>query len=424
MPRIESIKVPTQTFGEVKLKRFNFDDSSFALKLLSETKDGREYTIRVLHHQLIAPQLSSEDFERIPNDELRDLARAFIANEPSMFRAFKETNDEELYVNFREAIDQGIKEIGKKFVELAIPALPDISTIQNLADTLAKVRLRTLQSVQHAIEHIQSADFQESILGQFLESVNKLLFTQQPQLAGITPILSSLNKDQLNALAELSTNLSSKLRSREFYDELHSVSSRLASIPAAQQQTTFGQQVTDKINEAFKSAKDNPRAFDQVEQLVQDRIQTLPKDRISLEGIALIVAVLSLLAGMLEAGVGLLQYLNSRAPSDIQNRSLRAEENQSESLTRLLEFVEKIASNTQQLIPTEDPSTYYVIERPVDVRSKPTAKSASLGKLYPNQKVRLVQRKHEWIYVEYFDYIEGVPKYAWLLKKYSKMLND
>lgn len=42
--------------------------------------------------------------------------------------------------------------------------------------------------------------------------------------------------------------------------------------------------------------------------------------------------------------------------------------------------------------------------------------------LYPNQKVRLEKSAHRWIYVEYFDYIEGIPKMGWVNKKYLKML--
>ena len=44
--------------------------------------------------------------------------------------------------------------------------------------------------------------------------------------------------------------------------------------------------------------------------------------------------------------------------------------------------------------------------------------------LLPKQKSRLVQRRHKWIYVEYFDEIEGIPKYGWANKKYLKKIEE
>jgi hypothetical protein len=58
------------------------------------------------------------------------------------------------------------------------------------------------------------------------------------------------------------------------------------------------------------------------------------------------------------------------------------------------------------------------VDREVTLRLKPKAKSPVFGLLFPDQKVRVIQRRHKWIYVEYVDEIEGVPKYGWAYKKY------
>jgi len=86
-------------------------------------------------------------------------------------------------------------------------------------------------------------------------------------------------------------------------------------------------------------------------------------------------------------------------------------------------LLKQIASNTEQRIPDKDENAYYVVVRKVAIRIKPKCKSAALAVLSPNQKVRLVQDNHKWIYVEYYDYLESIPKYGWANKKYLKRLD-
>lgn len=82
----------------------------------------------------------------------------------------------------------------------------------------------------------------------------------------------------------------------------------------------------------------------------------------------------------------------------------------------------EIIKEIEKLKPANIEEIYYVIEREAKLRNQPRPKSVVIQILPPNQRVKLIQTKHEWIYVEYFDYIEGVPKNGWLLKKYAKRL--
>src|SRR6266404_2352705 len=90
-----------------------------------------------------------------------------------------------------------------------------------------------------------------------------------------------------------------------------------------------------------------------------------------------------------------------------------------DQIARVSETIEKVKT----LTPTDDASTYYVVEREVVIRLKPVNRSAPVAALYPNQIVRLVQPNLQWIYVEYFDYIEGLPKLGWVNKKYLRKIN-
>lgn len=46
------------------------------------------------------------------------------------------------------------------------------------------------------------------------------------------------------------------------------------------------------------------------------------------------------------------------------------------------------------------------------------------GRLFPNTKVKLITEKHKWVYIEWTDYLEVVPRYGWVNKKYLKRLKS
>jgi hypothetical protein len=66
--------------------------------------------------------------------------------------------------------------------------------------------------------------------------------------------------------------------------------------------------------------------------------------------------------------------------------------------------------------------TYYLVQRAVNLRTKPTTKNSDvINVLYPNQIVRLVERKGKWIKVEYYNHILDIHENGWCYKKYLKI---
>lgn len=64
---------------------------------------------------------------------------------------------------------------------------------------------------------------------------------------------------------------------------------------------------------------------------------------------------------------------------------------------------------------------FYIVKKQINLYSKTTNKSDIISILYPNQKVQVEKQKNKnWIYINYFDYIEGITKTGWVLKKYLK----
>ena len=42
----------------------------------------------------------------------------------------------------------------------------------------------------------------------------------------------------------------------------------------------------------------------------------------------------------------------------------------------------------------------------------------TIGFLSPGTKVKLLKSNHKWIFVEFIDYFEVIPRYGWVSKKY------
>jgi hypothetical protein len=156
------------------------------------------------------------------------------------------------------------------------------------------------------------------------------------------------------------------------------------------------------MNFVRENALANEQAIEELQEIVDAKVASLPQGRISADGILnLIVTVI-----LFFAGIAYNEIRDSQKPP--------ASPFTETQVARLIESIEK----TRTLVPEEDDSIYYIVQRQVCIRVKPNNRSAAVATLYPNQKVRLETVAHQWIYVEYFDYIEGIPKMGWVNKKY------
>jgi hypothetical protein len=82
-----------------------------------------------------------------------------------------------------------------------------------------------------------------------------------------------------------------------------------------------------------------------------------------------------------------------------------------------------ISQQLTELKAHEGMSTFYVVERTVNLHMSSDIKSKIITKLYPNMKVRVIQRASKWISIEYFDYIKNAYISGWVCKKYLVILN-
>jgi len=70
---------------------------------------------------------------------------------------------------------------------------------------------------------------------------------------------------------------------------------------------------------------------------------------------------------------------------------------------------------------TEPAEVYYKLEREAKLTTSPKPKATISQTLPADQKVKVLQRKHRWIQIEFLPE-KGDPQKGWLLKKYAKLV--
>jgi len=107
-------KIKSDTLGDLELKYISVGDIEFSEKKLSGIKGHGEFVSRMIHHQLVSPEIEYSKFKNISEDELRKIARNFIKHEKYTFKHFRDTSDDEFFQNFRSAIQKHLEEERKK----------------------------------------------------------------------------------------------------------------------------------------------------------------------------------------------------------------------------------------------------------------------------------------------------------------------
>lgn len=176
---------------------------------------------------------------------------------------------------------------------------------------------------------------------------------------------------------------------------------------------SFAGIVAGALKQGFESLDErDEQAFDRFEQLINEKIATLPQNQVTADSLWKFLITLFLTLSMM--GISAYQIQDAKQSSKTQ----------SEQQIQITHVLERIAISTGRLIPERDQNIYYVAERKVDLKLKPKNSSYTITAITKNQKTRLLQMNHQWIYIEYFDYLEGAPKYGWANKKYFKRVDS
>ncbi len=196
--RAANTKTQATNLGELELKYVSLSDYFQMAGLLKEVKNAREFSARVLYNQLIKPKISLEELLELPDDELRKIARDFVANEGWLFKYFNETSDTEFFENFRKAIKERYSkeaEILKSNLEPIVESvkttldtfhknLRDINVPRILLQTFHKELATSLSAFDNLVANSQLriAESIESIARQWESTARLISETVRPQI--------------------------------------------------------------------------------------------------------------------------------------------------------------------------------------------------------------------------------------------------
>lgn len=281
---------------------------------------------------------------------------------------------------------------------IAPHAAQGLISFSSVASGLGKAVYQAMQSAQGRMYN--------PALGGAAAAAAAIALKSAPE--GFARGLAELGKIDVNKISGLSGGVAlAALRLSELREDP-------SIVPAVR--ASFTGELAERMRDVLDSEAGSDVDVTPVEALLGRKVESLSTGRISAEGLAtLLIALLSLFYTYRGFEYSAKSYelaekqaLNSDKASAIQ----------AQQLERLLEVVNKAVEGIERLAPENDPHTYYVSERTVTVRDAPDNKAKAVTLLSPDTRVRLVQRKHKWVYVEYFDFLEGVPKFGWVNKKY------
>src|SRR5260370_42122255 len=79
---VEPVQIRTQRYGTLRLKTLSLGDTGYVEKLLRTDPPAREFTVQLVHHQLIEPEFTIELVQDWPDKLLLRVARLWAKNEP------------------------------------------------------------------------------------------------------------------------------------------------------------------------------------------------------------------------------------------------------------------------------------------------------------------------------------------------------
>lgn len=222
-------------------------------------------------------------------------------------------------------------------------------------------------------------------------------------------LIAKIYSSQVLGLQEIALNFAkihvsdlAKIRANAFL-----MASSLESIRnIAELSNSFAVELASTIYKIIENSENNENAVDEFENLVKIKINEQTNSKASLEIIIFILTVLSLLVDSGQLYYAKLQYDDAKQSSQSNDQKY----------FEFMEILNRIAKGFNK--EPEKDNTYYAVQRTLELKVKPKFKSPTIAVLYPNQQVQLVESYHKWIYVEYFDYLDGIPKYGWANKKY------
>ncbi|MBX2977562.1 MAG: SH3 domain-containing protein [Ignavibacteriaceae bacterium] len=305
----------------------------------------------------------------------------------------------ELVESFQKKIEDSYN--NHKIFEANI-SQPFFDAMRDQIEAVNKTSLLFYEQNKVAMQNI-SKNFhyaQESIFGQSYKLANAFAKQLLPQLnyyEDLSKIIASSQGLVANNLSDIIHNNVSNVQELFRNIEISPIVEQLKYIRSSQHEMKFGHNVIMKIDD-IKRENDFNLLVDDIEKLLSEQINKNDPSTIGS----------SFFQGLL---FFLLSIIFTIYQGNIQEQNI---------INRISSAEDKIVHEIKRIIPKEKRSSkiIYIVRTKLNVRNEPSSKSLIIDCLYPNNKVEFIKADLEWFYVEYFDFIDGIPKYGWIYSKY------
>jgi len=330
----------------------------------------------------------------------------------------------DFFMVFEDNISRQIRETQERFAKIERLTSPALQAFQDSYERFERLTSPALRAFQDSYERFEKLTspalraFQEKhAVFETLTSPTSWVFQERlKEIERFTTPNSQVISQRLTEIQKLLRPLQLHDNRQNLVESLQQVSdfwrnssdSFFLSYPNINITETFASRFLEMVEEAFAQENNEitEKTLNSIEVLVDEQYEKCPKNLLSREGLFnLILSILLFYFGYL---------ISQNSETNIINRQNEIEINLESRFRIILE-------KDELKINKKEDEKYYVVVRKVNLRAKPTTDSPVLATLPPNQAVKLINRKSKWIYVEYFDYVEAIPKMGWVFKKYLQL---
>ncbi len=389
----------------------NFDDHQKALKRLTETLNLSRNPLIDIVKQL---QSSQEIIRSIPQIDFSSIA-----------------GTGSLFANFANDFNHPLQEMVKVITASQNQYFKNLGQISSISQMFAKQILE--QQVNFNKIH---ANLMQDVLS-LAPHINEITTSLPTVLDSIrlTELATFSSLSNSPAFSQLSRNLFQSIQMPQLMDFsggfLEDVSSLLHDIAE---------------NETSQLNNDVVSEFDR---LFANHVRELKKGRISREGIVQIIRDLALILTLIFSWLALQSsYDSGRTLEETQQVVININEQLNEQLQHLqkleqntdslepelkslseetilsnqhleslVELGERLVPYAEQVNDLDEDAIILVTKYTTPLRSEPSRKGAIIIRIYPNQLVEQLKRERGLVYVEFFDFTEGIPKTGWVYRR-------
>jgi SH3 domain-containing protein len=151
----------------------------------------------------------------------------------------------------------------------------------------------------------------------------------------------------------------------------------------------------------------NKEAFLQLQQSLDDKIDELPAKLADPTWKKILDFIVQLVA---IAGFALMvaQQLDDKKEA----------KKQAQIAVQVMAQLQQVITNTERLL-----NTHYEVIRPVKLKERPDHRAKTLTTIPKGESVRLIEKKHKWVKVEYVEDSDEGPIHGWVAKKYLRRVS-